>query len=69
MKGYEVFACEHYYFAKDAAGALRFAEFWVSVGCDALFFEAEELPDTLCRYGRVSYVDMRERVYYDEYLA
>lgn len=69
MRGYEVFAGEHLYFAKDAASALRFAEFWASVGCDAIFFEAEELPDCISRFGRVSYEEMRERVYYDEYLA
>lgn len=69
MRGYDVFAGEHFYFAHDAAAALRFAEYWASVGCDALFFEAEELPDVVCRYGRVSYDDMRERVYYDEYLS
>lgn len=69
MKGYEVFAGEHCYFASDAAAALRFAEFWASVGCDALFYEAELLPDSRCRYGRVSYQDMRERVYCDDYLS
>lgn len=69
MRGYDVFAGDHYYFAKDAASALRFAEFWASVGCDALFFEAEELPDAFCRYGRVSYHDMTQRVYYDHFLS
>lgn len=69
MRGYDVFAGEHFHFAKTAAEALRFAEYWASVGCDALFYEAEELPDVYARYGRVSYDDMRERVYYDEWLA
>lgn len=68
MKGYHVLAGEHSYFARDAAAALRFAEYWASVGCDALFFEAEELPDTVCRYGRVPYEEMQERIYYDEFL-
>lgn len=70
MRGYDVFAGEHYYFARDAASALRYAEYWASVGNDALFFEAEEFgPGHAARYGRVSYDEMRERVYYDEYLA
>lgn len=69
MRGYDVFAGDHFYFAKNAAEALRFAEFWSSVGCDALFFEAEELTDVKCRYGRVSYQDMRERVCYDAFLS
>lgn len=69
MRGYEVYAGDNFYFARDAAAALRFAEFWASVGHDALFYEAVGFDDLTCkRSRRISYENMRERVYNDEWV-